>query len=51
MFKLYAVYFGLIGREAETLVKRTKDFLNFWMYAETKVYALQTSRHGLSHYI
>ena len=51
MFKLCAVSFGVIVREAETLVKRTKDVINVWMYAETRVYALQTSRQGLLHYI
>ena len=51
MFKLCAVYFGVIGQEAETLVKRTKDVIHVWMYADTRVYALQKSRQGLSHYI
>ena len=48
MFKLCAVSFGVIGREAETLVKHTKDVLHDWIYTEMRVYALQTSRQGLS---
>ena len=51
MFKLCAVSFGVIGRSYETLVKRTEDVLHIWMYAEKRVYALQTSRHGLLRYI
>ena len=47
MFKICAVLFGVIGWEAEALVKITMDVLCVWMYAETRVYALQTYRQGL----
>ena len=49
--KLFAVSFGVIGWEAEILVRSTKDVLHFWMYAETRVYALQTSIQVLLQYI
>ena len=51
MFKLCSVSFGVIGREAEKLVKRTKDILHVRMYTDTRVYSLQTSRNGLLQYI
>ena len=48
MFNLCAISFGVIVQEAETLVKRTKDVLHVHVYAETRLYYLQTSRQGLS---
>ena len=51
MLKLCSVYFGVIVREAETLVKCTNDVLHVLMYVETRFYALQKSIQGLSHYI
>ena len=51
MFELCAVSFGVIGQEAETLVKHTKDVLHVWMYAYTRVYDLHISRQVILHYI
>ena len=48
MFKICAVSFGAIFWDAEKLVKRKNDVIHVWMYAETRVYALQTPRQGIS---